>query len=807
MKTYKNESVVRKHKYIIAVGTSSAIMFLFFILISNFVSAGYFGSMTPDYYYNIEHTKNTGNDGYNSGYWNSQIQSLTYHSFSPDNSNVPAYIFDLDMGDGSINSYTIKRTTTGISILRFNHTINYFQSVAYISSSLANIGMFETASGKAPDITLKRSDTAPTASIDIINPLDDGYEIYTFYNNMTLSLKCRYSDTYSREKILYDADNDLLVGLYTPNNQIVIANTFRDCTKIGTGNFLSLGQASGGFWNFGIGDMVPNFKTIVFANPRALGASSLSFIDYLPNGTFNLTENSPKRVRTVTGYYQCVNYVNYGVECTKFSDGGIISKPVFADVNYDGFDEVILAVKDMEGVVIKRDYNIFVINGYAELVYDYASNNYLFSDAFRGCGDVYNIVNFTTFYQPAISNSYLGGKTICSACEQEKTSYLRIGCFNAYSGELIKNVIINSTMNHYYHALYSLGTIPGKPLNNIIFGDYDVNSAGDEMIIGNMLFDNNLELKYALDYDNKVYINTFGDLTGHDYFIESANWLVFSTNNSIQRIYGNDYVNKQPYWASGKNTINPDFRTKAICLNFTRDSGIMFYHEWTDADNTDGFYKYECDKYNLGNNPVYSNWTNYTGSSELKFWNTCKYNTTGIKYYKAYVTDYLNPESLDLLNRPLSDEFTINVIDGSEPNCIGSYASAPVITNEPIIPVLNDSQILAQYNISANQTIEGGIEQTLISYGIVTQTSKMILWFLVMFFTAIAMMMFAFKYGLQGAGFYSVITLIEVLMFLIGTALGLIPVWLTIIIIICVAVIGSAGIIGKLNGGGGAVNG
>lgn len=417
------------------------------------------------------------------------------------------------------------------------------------------------------------------------------------------------------------------------------------------------------------------------------------------------------------------------------------------------------------------------------------------------CGQGSSAKN-VTFFQPvlydhphATGSQYeyggIGESAICGACQQQGSSYIDVACFDTYDGTELAyqhfyiglNLYSHDTGNNNFHAI-----------NQLYAANFESSSAYQELFVYDAILPYDLSFPPIYSFPNAPYSSTkkFSLLTygaakeyDKDFYV---NPMIMLANNQSNRIYYTAKKSYLPDYVTDTYIVAPS-NDKPLCLNFTRDQGLRVQYFASDSENEPMYAEHYCDLNTIGG--FYYNWTNWTyigegGEKSQEFY--CRYNATGSITLHTRLTDTLHLYNYTPLSYN-SKTKVYNIVDSYYPYCYNDYTYYEIV-NPPVDEEETEEELLERLGIGKNETMTGAFRNVMDDYGLVTTNDRMFFGFLILFAIIVTMVFVGVRANAERAYYTMAIPIVTILMFILGTILGIFSVWLTIVILIITGILG-----------------
>lgn len=423
------------------------------------------------------------------------------------------------------------------------------------------------------------------------------------------------------------------------------------------------------------------------------------------------------------------------------------------------------------------------------------------------CGHSTHDIN-VTYFQPVFAD-LIGGNddtgsnsAICGACMPDgaptsSSHTVYIECFATYDGTPLAMTSFDIGTNLYFNDT----TGRSQKYNNLLTVPADSSDQQLEILIRDRLLDHDLSLNKIISSmsPEKFQQNIYGIIKNQniDFGINPMIGMIRNTSNSF---YYTGVLNNVPYYANASVIYSPPSTGLPLCLNFAQTAGLRVNSVYKDYENNAGYVQIYCDTNTIGGQYYnFTNWSYIDGGDNTAIEKFCYYNVTGTVTFMEKITD-----NIHLFNTtPIEYASTTKVftiINRSYPDCYDSYAFDE-IGNPIIVNNQTNQQLLDQYNLTANQTLSGGMLAALPGIGVITQRDKTIFSFLFIVAIDIILLLIAVFRQILSKGYYTFCILLNCLIFLIMTVLGLIPIYYFILIAILFAILAAAVAVRIIGGG------
>lgn len=486
------------------------------------------------------------------------------------------------------------------------------------------------------------------------------------------------------------------------------------------------------------------------------------------------------------GDYTCNNGICLGV-----SESYKITNPVYDAVR----NQIYFAGENGTNC---GNYCMWAMNSEGQSVWNTES-----SFLYDNCGGNTQKKNVTFFdlalidNKDAASSQYqygsVGASAVCGACQKENDLYVAVACYDTLDGKELAT-------NRFYIGknLYQDEVAPSyafKVYPKLSSGNYNSFDGYQELYIYDQILPNDLLSPPLYSFPvtpysagKKYAYMGFAALKPYseDYNI---NPMIFLVSNGSTIFYYTDRKSILPEYVPNTYIVAPP-NNKPLCLNFTKNTGLNVRYWVYDAENDAMYDSHYCDVNTIGG--YYYNWTNWTyvgqgGQKYVEFY--CRYNQTGTITLKTQLTDEMHL----LYYTPLeynSHSVVYSIIDSVYPYCYNSLTYSS-IENPIILQNETDDEILTRLNMTRNETISGAFKDVFESYGLVSQNDKMIFGLMILFAVIIVMVFAGLNMHAERTYYTYGIPIVVAILFLLGTILGIFSVWITIVLFIIVALLGS----------------
>lgn len=706
---------------------------------------------------------------------------------------------ELSANDSNIYMATLD-TNAQLKVWAWNSTINNFQNMATAITDTAMVGLTNP-------IIVKFSDK-PMPYVVVAN---NSRVVYFSFNGTALKKECQSSigTVTGSGSLVFDYDKGLVIQWNSPN---YIRAYNSDCTNMSATSTISgltysfrAPQSTGAPYTHSARAIITNLHgdgnhQIVIPthlDPGALGG--MDVLTYGADGHFTM-DSLFDGDDIFASDYTCNNG-----ECISISDSIKLANPIYDSVT----NRIIIAAENSNAWSNCGSYCIWSIGSEGTSVWN-TQDSYLWEQCGSG-GAIRNVTYFQPVLMDVKTSSWsqyeyggVGISAVCGACQKQCTAtdttsckYINVGCYDIADGEELlatrfyigANLYQAETANRFaiYPPLYA--------------ADFDSSDIYQELFVYSDLL--NDDFSYPTDYSfgSTPYSDTkktafpvyfAGKEYDTDFYINPIFMLI---NNQSNRVY---YTNRRSYLPDyvASTYITAPSNDKPLCLNFTRDFGLRVQY-WAEDPEDDMMYaEHYCDLNTIGG--FYYNWTNWTaigqgGQKYQEFY--CRYNQTGAITLHTRITDELHLYNYTPLSYN-SKTKVYNIVDSYYPYCYSDWTIYD-IDNPPSVDEETDDELIAAAGLTKNQTVSGSFQQTLTELNIITTTDKFLIAMLLIFIlTVLFVVGGAFALAKLNVQFHpamlSGIVIIDFLLFILFTLLGMIPIWFMIFLSIIIAIIGGA---------------
>jgi hypothetical protein len=485
--------------------------------------------------------------------------------------------------------------------------------------------------------------------------------------------------------------------------------------------------------------------------------------------------------------------------CT-MSNSAKVTAPIISSTN-----KIFVAGEDTNGLSNCGAYCIWALDNTGATLWN--SQDGYFASA---CGSGGHGVANVTFFQPVLTdlpsasstgcfNGYCNVESaVCGACQKNGSLTVNVACYDVYTGTRLKNAAISFGYNYYQFEAQYLPTGPHFPTYNaLLAANFDKADPYNELMVRDVMLDKNLQVLHDFSFNKqeKVILSIFGRVKKHtdDY---GVNPMIILFGNLTNRVYYTSVENNFPQYIPGTFNISPS-NNKPLCLNFSMINGLRISYISQDDEWDEQYARHWCD---VNTNGAFfynvTNWTDIGGGPGIDngiaretFY--CYYNKTGSVQVRNDVTDIIHLINLSL-KYDQAGPVTYNIIDSVDPYCYSDYTTQ--YNANPAVPPAAETEAeqLAAHNISANQTIVGGIQQALSNANIFTTMDKMFIAFMILFFVTLVLVIIGVSSHISSGGYYIGVTVLDMVLLIVFTVLGMVPIWFLVLLMIVVAILGAA---------------